>query len=76
MSTEKGMITLKRIGYAAAAVSSAGASIYMLSNTLRKRKLDPWWAFDVHGAPPLAIQQQLDGIERWQVRRIGENPRE
>ena len=57
------MITLKRIGYAAAAVSSAGASIYMLSNTLRKRKLDPWWAFDVHGAPPLAIQQQLDGIE-------------
>ena len=57
------MITLKRIGYAAAAVSSAGASIYMLSTTLRKRKLNPLWSFDGCGAPPLAIQRQLEGEE-------------
>ena len=59
MSTDRGLVTLKKIGYAAAAVSSAGASIYVLSKALRKRKLGAIWSFDAHGAPPLAIQRQL-----------------
>ena len=51
--------TLRRIGYVAAAVSGAGATVYAVSNALSNRDAGSLWMLDELAAPPRAIQRRL-----------------
>jgi hypothetical protein len=54
--------TLRNIGYAAAMVGGASATVYALAKAVRTRDMSNFWAYDEAAAPPRALQQELLGI--------------
>jgi len=54
--------TLRNIGYAAAMVGGASATVYALAKAARTRDMSTLWAYDEAAAPPPALQAELLGM--------------
>ena len=54
--------TLRNIGYAAAMVGGASATVYALAKAARNRDMSGVWAYDEAAAPPRALQPELLGL--------------
>ena len=54
--------TLRNIGYAAAMVGGASATVYALAQAARNRDMSGVWAYDEAAAPPRALQPELLGL--------------